>query len=139
VEVLALLANAKLGTTLGHMVRHAREDVHLPVVQRPRQKQRRLPHDQIARVVARYQDGQSINALAQEFGINRKTVMGHLQRSGIERRQNPRKMTDAEVNAAAARYAAGASLAVVATEFGIGDRTLRREFTAAGIPTRPRR
>jgi hypothetical protein len=62
-----------------------------------RQEQRRLAADQIDEVVARYVDGASIDALAREYGINRTTVISHLERNGVERRRNPRKMTDAMV------------------------------------------
>lgn len=138
VEVLALLAKQELRAALEQMVGRATEDEHVPVVQRPRQQQRRLAGDQIDEVVARYVDGASIDALAREYEINRTTVISHLERNGVERRRNPRKMTDARVRAAADRYAAGLSLAAVAAEFDVCDRTLRREFEGAGVPIRPR-
>lgn len=121
------------------MVGRATEDEHVPVEPRPRQQQRRLAADQVDEVVARYIDGESIDALAREYGINRTTVIAHLERKGIERRRNPRKMTDPRVKEAATRYLSGCGLAVVAAEFGVCERTLRREFAAAGVPVRPRR
>lgn len=139
VEVLALLAKQELRAALEQMVGRATEDEHVPVVQRPRQQQRRLAADQIDEVVARYADGASIDALAREYEINRTTVISHLERNGIERRRNPRKMTDAKVRAAATRYTSGRSLATVATEFEVCERTLRREFEQAGIKVRTRR
>lgn len=138
VEVLALLAKQELRAALEQMVGRATEDEHVPVVQRPRQQQRRLTADQIDEVVARYVDGASIDALARKYKINRTTVISHLERTGVERRRNPRKMTDASVRAAADRYAAGLPLAAVAAEFDVCDRTLRREFDSAGVPIRPR-
>lgn len=138
-EVLALLAKHELRDALEQMVRRVAEDEHVPIIKRPRQQQRRLAPDQIEEVVARYIDGESIDALAREYGINRTTVIAHLERNGIERRRNPRKMTDAKVRAAADIYAKGRSLADVAAEFDVCDRTLRREFELAGIHCRPRR
>lgn len=88
--------------------------------------------------MARYVDGESIDGLAREYGINRTTVIAHLERKGVERRRNPRKMTDAKVRAAAERYNTGLSLASVAAEFGVCEHTLRREFECAGVSTRPR-
>lgn len=137
-EVLALLAKHELRAALEQIVGRASEDEHVPVVHRPRQQQRRLAADQIDTLVARYIHGESIDALARGYGINRTTVISHLERNGVERRRNPRKMTDARVRAAGERYATGISLAIVAAEFGVCERTLRREFTLAGIDTRPR-
>lgn len=138
-EVLALLAKQELRVALEQMVGRATDDEHVPTVQRPRQQQRRLAADQIDEVVARYIDGESIDSLAREYGINRTTVISHLERNGIERRRNPRKMTDAKVHAATERYATGISLAAVAAEFGVCERTLRREFEGAGVGVRSRR
>jgi transposase-like protein len=138
VEVLALLAKHELRAVLEQIVSRAAEDEHVPTLQRPRQQQRRLGQEQVDEVVARYVDGESIDALAREYGINRTTVISHLERNGVDRRRNPRKMTDAKVHAAAERYATGISLAAVAAEFDVCDRTLRREFECAGVQTRPR-
>lgn len=120
------------------MVGRASEDEHVLTAPRPRQQQRRLASEQIDEVVTRYIDGESIDGLAREYGINRTTVISHLERKGVERRRNPRKMTDAKVEAAAADYSSGRSLAVVAAEFGVCERTLRREFDQAGVCVRPR-
>lgn len=105
--VLALLAKHELRAALEQMVGRATEDEHVPTVHRPRQQQRRLGPDQVDEVVARYMDGESIDALARDYGINRTTVISHLERNGIERRRNPRKMTDIKVQAAAERYTTG--------------------------------
>lgn len=137
--VLALLAKHELRTALEQMVGRITEDEHVPVEPRPRQQQRRLAPEQIYEVVARYIDGEPIDGLAREYGINRTTVIAHLERNGIERRRNPRKMTDAKVRAAAERYATGLSLAGVAAEFGVCERTLRREFEHANIKVRKSR
>lgn len=137
-EVLALLAKQELRAALEQMVGRATEDEHVPTVPRFRQQQRRLAADQVGKLVARYIDGESIDALAREYGINRTTVISHLERRGVDRRRNPRKMTDVKVRAAAERYAAGLSLSAVAAEFDVCDRTLRREFECAGVHTRPR-
>ena len=120
------------------MVGRTTEDEHLPTAPRSRQQQRRLAPDQIEALVARYVDGESIDGLAREYGINRTTVIAHLERKGVERLRNPRKMTDARARAAAERYNTGLFLAAVAAEFGVCERTLRREFECAGVSTRPR-
>jgi transposase-like protein len=121
------------------MVSRPAEDQHVSSPKRPRQQQRRLAADEIDEVVAKYIEGESIDGLARVYGINRTTVISHLERSGVERRGNPRKMTDAKVQAAAERYSSNFSLTIVASEFGVCERTLRREFEQAGVPTRRRR
>ncbi len=92
-EVFALLAKHELRTVLEQMVGRVTEDEHVPAAPRPRQQQRRLGPDQVEEVVARYIDGESIDALARAYGINRTTVISHLERKSVERRSNPRKMT----------------------------------------------
>lgn len=137
VEVLALLANHNLTDALSQMVGGRTEDQWGSAPPRPRQFQRHLLPVQVEQLVAQYEAGDAIDGLAREFGINRTTVIRHLERHGVQRRKVIRKMTDAEVAAAARRYATGLSLVAVATEFGVCDRTLRREFDAAGVKTRP--
>lgn len=137
VEVLALLAKQDLRSALEHMVGRPDDDQHVPVKQRPRQKQRRLAHDQIADLLVKYTDGTSVVALAEEYGIHRTTVMEILEREGIPRRPCTRRMTDDDVARAAVQYAAGQSLAVVGEAFGVSPKTVAREFARAGIATRP--
>ena len=76
-------------------------------------------------VVERYLAGETANALADAFDVNRATVFAILQRAGIESRY--RILTDRDVAAATAMYEAGQSLA------SIGE-PLRR-----GRPDRPER
>lgn len=101
--------------------------------------QRRLTEHDVDELVSAYIDGSSIDALAARNGINRTTIISHLDRRGIERRKVVRKMTDRSVLDAANRYESGDSLTVVAAAFGVDARTLAREFERAGIRTRPRR
>lgn len=100
--------------------------------------QLRLSDADSADLVRRYRDGMSIDGLAREHGVNRTTVIHHLDRAGVVRRRVPRKMTDESVARAAVQYEQGASLALVADEFGVHKRTLAKEFRRAGTPIRPR-
>jgi AraC-like DNA-binding protein len=120
------------------MVGRPDDDQHVPVNQRPRQKQRRLAPDQIADLLVRYTDGTSVLVLAEEYGVHRTTVMGLLEREGIPRRPCTRSMTDDDVARAADQYATGHSLADVAGAFGVSARTVAREFERAGIARRAR-
>ena len=77
--------------------------------------------------------------MARSHGVNRATIIKHLDQDSVPRRRVVRKMTDAQVTEAAARYRDGHSLATVADEFNVDARTLGREFRRAGVPIRPRR
>jgi hypothetical protein len=69
-------------------------------------------------LVRDYLAGSSIDSLAAQLGVNRTTIIHHLDRRGIKRRQTVRKMTD---------------------HVDVDARTLAREFRRAGVPIRPRR
>lgn len=101
--------------------------------------QRRLPEATIDELVSAYRNGSSIDSLAAQLGVNRTTIIHHLDRNGVERRKAVRKMTDRSVQHAATHYRNGESLKKVAARFDVDARTLAREFRRAGIPVRPRR
>jgi hypothetical protein len=105
----------------------------------PRPVQRRLSAADIADICASYIDGSSIDALARSHGVNRTTIITHLDQHGVPRRRVVRKMTDVQVAEAAARYRQGHSLATIADQFDVHTRTVGREFRKAGVPIRPRR
>lgn len=100
--------------------------------------QRRLSEHDVDDLVQDYESGSSIDALAARLGVDRTTIIHHLDRRDIERRRVVREMTDRSVRQAARRYEAGASLTVVASRFDVDARTLAREFRQAGVSTRPR-
>jgi transposase-like protein len=104
----------------------------------PRPVQRRLSTADVNDICATYLRGTSIDALARSHGVNRTTIITHLDQHGVPRRRVVRKMTDALVAEAAVEYLDGHSLAIVANKFNVAIRTLRREFSKAGIATRPR-
>ena len=104
----------------------------------PRPLQRRLSTADVDDICATYISGTSIDALARSHGVNRTTIITHLDQHGVPRRRVVRKMTDALVAEAAVEYLDGHSLATVANKFNVAIRTLRREFSKAGIATRPR-
>ena len=101
--------------------------------------QRRLTEAAVDDVVGAYLAGSSIDSLAAQLGVNRTTIIHHLDRRRIERRKVVRKMTDRIVQRAATRYRHGESLKVVAAQFDVDATTLAREFRRAGVPIRPRR
>jgi len=99
--------------------------------------QRRLTGTDLDALVARYQAGSTIDALAHEFRVHRTTVMDHLKRRAVPRR-GMRKLTDSRVAEAAHRYSNGATLAEIATDFDVAPSTLTRELRRAGVPIRRR-
>lgn len=100
--------------------------------------QRRLAPVDVSDICASYIGGSSIDELARSHGVNRTTIITHLDQHGVPRRRVVRKMTDALVAEAAAKYRDGHSLATVADQFNVDARTLGREFRKAGIAIRPR-
>jgi AraC-like DNA-binding protein len=101
--------------------------------------QRRLSASDVADICTSYASGKSIDELAACYGVNRTTIIKHLDHHGVPRRRVVRKMTDVQVARAAARYLDGHSLTTVADEFKIHARTLAREFRKARVTIRPRR
>ena len=74
-----------------------------------RQKQTRLTDSQRSEVVRRYAAGESSNALAAEFGIDRRTATAIIRRAGAEVRYR----ADVDLDAAGELYQSGLSLARV--------------------------
>ncbi|MFM7536970.1 MAG: hypothetical protein ACKO91_14415 [Acidimicrobiales bacterium] len=102
-----------------------------------RQLQRRLKPLEIDELVVMYEAGSSVPTVAESFGINRETVMLHLERRGVQRRAHVRKLTDRDVRAAAEHYGSGDSMKSLTTLFGVDATTLRRELAAIGVALRP--
>ena len=99
-----------------------------------RQKQVRLTDSQRSEVVKRYEAGESANALAVEFGVDRRTLAGHLRRAGVEVRY--RVVDRVDLAEAAKLYCSGRSLAVVAAQLGVSAGTVLRALRSAGVQTR---
>ena len=101
--------------------------------------QRRLSPADIDDLISTYQAGATISQLANEFGIHRTTVTGHLDRNGIPRHHDQTVWDDGLLRQAAKLYATGLSLADVADQFGIDAQTVANRFRRAGVSVRPRR
>ena len=101
-----------------------------------RQKQTRLADSDRIEVLERYLAGETANALADAFDVNRATIFAILQRAGIKSRY--RILTDHDVASATAMYEAGRSLASIAKHFDVTDRTVLNTFRRVGVPTRVR-
>ena len=102
----------------------------------PRRRQRRLSAAQVVKLTAAYRDGGPINDLAAHFRIHRSTVLDHLNRSGMARR-NP-ALEACQVEEAARLYEAGQSLRAIGIHFGRHASTVRLALIKAGTHTRDR-
>jgi hypothetical protein len=100
------------------------------------QVQHRLDAEEVDKMLERYRAGAEINALATEFGINRTTVMKHVERAGAPRRRN---LVRDHLDEARRLYDRGWSLAKVAQHFGVDPGTVGYTFRKAGIPRRDTR
>jgi hypothetical protein len=92
-----------------------------------------LTESQRSELVERYEAGESVKALAVDFGIDRRTAMRIIRSVGSEVRYR----ADVDVDAARVLYETGFSLARVGEELNVSARTVLNLFRRAGIPTRP--
>lgn len=97
----------------------------------------RLSGEQVARLLERYQAEQvSVRELAAEFGIDRSTLLLHVQRADLPRR-NESTFWDADTLDRAIRlYEAGALCREIAFELGVSKSTVARRLQAAGVAMR---
>jgi DNA-binding transcriptional regulator LsrR (DeoR family) len=100
--------------------------------------QRRLTAIEIAALVAEYQHGRSLNELARQFGVHRRTVADHLERLGVARKVNLPKLTPTDIERAVSQYQAGDSLATVGKTLNVDASTVQRALKRAGVAIRPR-
>lgn len=100
------------------------------------QKQRRLTQPEVDDLVRIYATGPNARRLAATFGINRETVLLHLQHRGVLSHACTRKLNDGLLADAARRYIAGDSVRSICAKFSINASTLRRELSKAGVQLR---
>ena len=85
-------------------------------------------------MVAGYRAGESVYALADEFGINRQTVSALLKERGVRlHRTSPD-----EVDTMVELYESGMSLVQVGAEMGFGGATVYRQLVSRGVMLRDR-
>jgi AraC-like DNA-binding protein len=101
--------------------------------------QRQLRAHDVDALVEHYRAGETIIQLAGRFGINRTTVIAHLDRRGVERRAIAKQWDHETLTSAARSYADGSSLADIAAQFGLDPSTIANRFRRAGVSIRPRR
>ena len=98
--------------------------------------QRRLAPGEVADLVAGYCRGVPVEELAASFRVNRTTVLGHVRRHGVPKRDR-RALQGGDVERAAELYAGGQSAEWVAAQLGVAASTVRRALKDAGVVLRP--
>lgn len=99
--------------------------------------QRRLESEEVAGLVAAYRKGVPVDELAASFRINRTTVLGHVRRHGIPKRDR-RALQQEDVDRAVKLYREGRSAELVAADLHVAASTVRRALTDAGVTLRPK-
>ena len=98
---------------------------------------RPLKPAQVEALIAGYRAGRSMQELASEFGIDRRTVSTYLRRAGVVVRRGD---LDHEQSVEAARlYEAGWSSEQLAERFGVSADNVLKVLRCAGVVIRPRR
>ncbi len=97
-----------------------------------RQKQTRLTDSQRSEVLRRYEAGESANALAVEFEIDRRTATRIIRAAGDE----VRCRVEVDVDVARELHEAGHSLVAVGEQQGVSAGTIRNLLRRAGVRTR---
>ncbi len=99
--------------------------------------QRRLGPDEVTELVDAYRQGVPVEELAASFRINRTTVLGHVRRHGVPKRDR-RALRQDDVERAVKLYPEGRSADWVAAELWVVPSTVRRALKDAGVTLRPR-
>lgn len=97
--------------------------------------QRRLGPDQVAELVDAYREGVPVEELATSFQVNKTTVLGHVRRHGVPKRDR-RALRKDDVDKASRLYAEGRSADWVAGELHVAASTVRRALKDAGVTLR---
>lgn len=102
-------------------------------IQKPRQKHVRLSTQRQTELIAKYQAGALQRELAEEYGINRRTVSEIVARHGCLSRG---KLTSAQIDEAVTAYLDGQSLATIAKRLEVSDHTVRSRLLERGVVMR---
>ncbi len=98
--------------------------------------QRRLAPGEVAELVAAYRRGVPVEDLAAAFRVHRTTVLGHVRRHGVPKRER-RALQGEDLGRAAQLYAEGRSAAWVAVQFGVAASTVQRALKEPVLPCGP--
>ena len=99
-----------------------------------RQQQTRLTPELVAELVASYEAGTDMNALARAYGVHRHSVRAHLTKAGVELRRQG--LTNIQIDEVVRLYAAGYSLAKLGQQFNCDHTTIGRALKRRGLKLR---
>ena len=99
--------------------------------------QHRLAPNEIANLIELYHQGKTIDSLAELFQVSRTTVMAHLDRQKVQRRQVG--IDPGDLVKVARLYESGWSVARIGKSFGIAGGTVLCKLRELGVEIRPRR
>jgi DNA-binding CsgD family transcriptional regulator len=99
---------------------------------------RRLSDEESEQLAQAYRDGATLQDLVTLFEVSQSTVLGHLDRHGVARRQ-PVGLSPDEVKQATRLYARGLNLKQVGAELGFDSKTVRKYLADVGVTIRPAR
>jgi DNA-binding CsgD family transcriptional regulator len=91
---------------------------------------------QVSELTAAANDGVRLSELARRYGVDRSTVVDHLNRPATVRRSPA--LSEAEVEEAVRRYEAGMSFREVGQVFGAHASKVRQYIARAGVKPRGR-
>jgi DNA invertase Pin-like site-specific DNA recombinase len=97
----------------------------------------RLEPSQVVLLVDKYEEGASVNKLAEQFRVDRTTVLAHLRRREVPK-QVRRTLGPDEIENAIQLYVAGGSVKSVARQLQVSSSTMGRILNRAGVAMRPR-
>lgn len=102
-------------------------------LRKAQQKHVRLSARRQAELVAKHQAGVPQRELAEEYGINRRTVRDIVARHGGLSRG---KLTSQQIDDAVTAYLGGQSLATIAKRLGVSDHTVRSRLKERDVVLR---
>jgi hypothetical protein len=140
VELLGSYSNPEIVSRLERILAgQGRDRPSSRPVRSPRRQQRKLTQNEVQALVQARTEGSEIDALAEQFGIGRNTVMAHLERQGVPGRRWPgRTLTPEQLEQAGQLYASGLNLIAVGEQFSVDRRYLSKALRAAGFTIRSR-
>ncbi len=103
-----------------------------PAAKTPPKRATRLAETDEAEVARKYQQGQSVYALADEYGIHRTTISTILKRQGVNTRYN--FMTEEMITQATRLRQQGLSYKAIGQQLGVTDRTVYSALKRQEIP-----
>ena len=135
VELVCLYSNPEAEAVRLRLVLRATATPKPPEGPKHHQRQRRLSMTEVTKLIKKYEQHESVNELAKQFGIHRLTVTALRRRHGVEQRRVGLRPT--EIQEAASLYGQGWSLARLGEAFGVDPSTVWRALRAAGVVMRP--